>query len=185
MDKSEICQRALHTLGSHEYVTGTPGYEACELYFRSTFMFLLKRHDWSFARKEAELVPYKGGGWELPQDWLQLVELRGLNHWRIYGGVIKAEKGAEADGPVVAVYTSMEFVQRGYVPDNMADFAEVLTLMLAAQIAGCVSHDEGKRQKLLGEAETLLRDAMLRDATQDASNDQHPLQVMLDNSITV
>ena len=182
MDKSEVCQMALHELGEHEYVTGTPGYEACELYFRQTFLCLLKRHDWSFARKVAKLnqVP---AGWLLPEDCLHVVELRGLMHWRKYGRVIVPEN-CSPDEPVTVVYTGAEPVMQGIVPDDMPDFAQVLVLHLAAAICGCVSGDEHKRQELLSKAEVLLREARLRDARQDASNDQHPLEGLLNNTIT-
>ena len=70
------------------------------------------------------------------------------------------------------------------VPDDMPDFSQCLVLYLAAAICGCVSGDEDKRQELLSRAEMVLREAMLVDATQDASNDQHPLERLLNNSIT-
>lgn len=182
MDKSELCAMALHELGEHEYVVGSSGYEACELYFKQTFLFLLKRHDWSFARKVAKLeqVP---AGWLLPEDCLYVVELRGLRHWRKYGRVVVPEN-CSPDEPVTVVYTGAEPVMQGIVPDDMPDFAQVLVLHLAAAVCGCVSGDEGKRQELLGRAEVLLREAMLKDATQDASNDQHPLERLLNSSIT-
>lgn len=183
MDKSEVCQMALHELGEHEYVSGTPGFEACELYFRQVFMFLLKQHDWSFARKRVKLVHCEQG-WKLPVDCLSIVELSGLRHWRKYGECIVPEVDGWCDGEVWAVYTSSECVARGYIPDDMADFAQAFIYHLAASICGCVSGDEAKRQELLERAEFVLREAMWLDAKQDASNDQHPLMSLMNNSVT-
>lgn len=183
MDKSELCQMALHEVGEHAYVTGTPGYDACELYFKQCFLFLLKRHDWSFARKRVAL-PKVEAGWLLPEDCLNIVELTGLRHWRKYGACIVPEADGWVNGAVELVYTSREPVAEGCIPDDMPDFAQALVYHLAAAICGCVSGDEGKRQELLGRAEAVLREAMLADAVQDASNDQHPLERLMENSIT-
>lgn len=173
----------LHEVGEHEYVGETPGWRACELYFRQTFLYLLKRFDWSFARKVAKLnqVPT---GWVLPDDCLHIVELRGLRHWRLYGRVIVQEGEESPDNDVEVVYTSSAVLEQETVPDDMPDFSQCLVLYLAAAICGCVSGDEDKRQELLSRAELVLREAMLVDATQDASNDQHPLERLLNNSIT-
>ena len=183
MDKSEACQMALHEIGEHEYVTGTPGYEACEQYFRQTFLFLLKRFDWSFARKRAKLVRGKGG-FSLPVDCLSIVDLEGLRHWRKFGAELVPEVDGWENGEVSLVYTSSEAVARGIVPDDMPDFAQALIYHLAASVCGCVSGDEAKRQELLGKAESVLREAMWLDAKQDASNDQHPLERLMNDSIT-
>lgn len=184
MDKATVCEMALHEVGEHEYVPDTPGYKACELYFRHVFLFLLKRHDWSFARKRTVLT--KGdAGYALPVDCLRVVELSGLSHWRLMGRSVVPETDAYTTGAVELVYTSSEMLEAETVPVDMPDFGQVLVLHLAASLCGCVSGDEGKRQELLGRAETVLRMAMLEDAQQDASNDQHPLRRMLDNAITV
>lgn len=183
MDKSEVCQMALHEVGEHDYVTGTPGYDACELYFRQTFLFLLKRHDWSFARKRVSLAKVDAG-WALPEDCLSIVELSGLRRWRKYGAVIVSEVDGLVSGEVCVIYTSSEHAAMGYIPDDMPDFAQALIYYLAASIIGCVSGNEMKRQELLEKAEGVLREAMLMDAKQDASNDQHPLDLIMENSIT-
>ena len=183
MDKSEVCQMALHEIGEHEYVTGTPGYEACELYFRQIFLFLLKRHDWSFARKRAKLTKEEKG-WELPADCLSIVELEGLPHWRKFGSYLAPELDSWSSEEVHLVYTSSESVAKGIVPDDMPDFAQAFIYHLAASICGCVSGNEQKRQELLGKAESVLREAMWLDAKQDASNDQHPLERLINDCIT-
>lgn len=184
MNKETVCQMALHEIGEHSYVEGTPGYAACELYFRQTFLFLLRRFDWSFARKRVRLQR-SGEVWVLPEDCLRIVELGGLRHWRKYGACIVPEVDGWSDGDVWVVYTSSECAMEGFIPDDVPDFAQVMIFHLAAAICGCVSGDEGKRQSLLEKAEGVLREAALLDATQDASNDQHPLEGMLNNSITV
>ena len=88
------------------------------------------------------------------------------------------------NGEVSLVYTSSEAVARGCIPDDMPDFAQALIYHLAASVCGCVSGDEAKRQELLGKAESVLREAMWLDAKQDASNDQHPLERLMNDSIT-
>ena len=88
------------------------------------------------------------------------------------------------EGDVVIVYTSSQLADMGLVPNRVPMFARVLVLRLAAALAAAVSHDDKKSEYFLGMAHRELQEAMTLDTQQDNSNDQHPLDMMIYNSIT-
>ena len=183
MDKATICSMALGLVGSAHYAVGTPEYDACDLYFGQLYGELLAGHDWSFARRRVTLERCEHG-WLMPCDCLRVIELRGLNNWRIYGGHLCAEDDAVADGEVVMVYTSSQLADRGELPDTMRMFARALILRLGGALAAAVVHDQRLSGWLMQEAEGARQEAMRLDTQQDNSNDQHPLTGMLGNSLT-
>lgn len=184
MDKSTVCSMALNAIGKADYAGGTPGGEACDLYFGHVYAELLSKHDWSFARRIVTLAADDEGRYTIPPDCLRIVELVGLRNWRIYGTKIHPELEAEAEGRVEIIYTSSQLADRGELPDRCRAFIQAVVLKLAATLAAAVAHDDRKSDLFEGLALRALREAMTLDTQQDNSNDQHPLNRMLDNSIT-
>lgn len=175
---------ALNAIGKANYAHGTPGYEACNLYFAPLMGELLSRHDWSFARRRVVLKANDEGEYKLPSDCLRIVELSGLRNWNIYGEHIRPEQGAVPNSEVVMIYTSSQLADRGELPDRARMFAQALIMRLAAALAAAVAHDDRKSEHFLNVAQMELRNAMTLDTQQDNSNDQHPLNRMLQNGIT-
>lgn len=184
MDKSTACAMAMNAIGKTSYASGTPGGEACDLYFGQIYTELLARHDWSFARRRVTLKKNDDGAYRVPPDCLRIVELTGLRNWRIYNEHICPEEGAVPEGDVVIVYTSSQLADMGLVPNRVPMFARVLVLRLAAALAAAVSHDDKKSEYFLSMAHRELLEAMTLDTQQDNSNDQHPLNMMISNSVT-
>lgn len=183
MDKSTVCNMALRLIGEHEYVAGTPGYETTELFFPQSYRELLATHDWSFARRRKELKANERGEYELPADCLRIVEIEGLRKWRKYGRMVRNEAGGNSPD-IVLVYTTSSLANRGEVPEEVPEFVRALYTQLAAYIAVPICNDSQRAQGLLKEARELTYAAMTHDTQQDNSNDQHPLDRILNHSIT-
>lgn len=185
MDKATVCTLALQRIGMYEYASGTPGYEVCKVAFPLLYKTLLCAGDWSFARRRVVLSCRGDGEYELPPDCLRIVQLEGLRHWRRLGRMVRAEAGTAASGDVVLVYTSGSHANRGEVPEDDAPlFAEVLVVMLASRLAVPLASDHRLRQELELEGRARLDEALTLDVQQDASNDQHPLARLQEQSIT-
>ena len=185
MDRASVCSLALQRVGMYEYTPGTPGYEVCKSAFPLLFKELLAVGDWSFARRRVVLRAGAAGGYELPPDCLRVVQLEGLACWHRFGRVIVPDAGVGASGDVVLVYTSSSLANRGEVPEDDAPlFAEALITMLASRLAVPLASDQRLRQELELEGRARLDEALTLDVQQDASNDQHPLPRMLEQSVT-
>lgn len=176
---------ALNAIGKADYATGTPGGAACDLYFAQVYGELLGSHDWSFARRIVKLKSERDGEWGIPVDCLRIVELRGLRNWRVYGQKLRAELGATPEGDVEMIYTSSQLADRGELPDRQRAFAQALVMRLASALASAVTHDDRKAAYFSQEARMALHHAMTLDTQQDNSNDQHPLNVLMERSITL
>ena len=183
MDKSTICTMALRLMGQSDYVKDSPGYNACELFFSQALYELIAAHDWSFARRRKVLARDEGGQFIIPDDCLRIIELEGLKHWRVYGQRIRVEGDEEPDGDVVLVYTSSSMANRGEIPDGLPEFARALVVRLAAYICPSVANNPSLRINFEREAQEVLDRAMTHDTQQDNSNDQHPLEGLLNSSI--
>lgn len=182
MDKSTVCNMALRMIGEHEYVSDTPAYEACELYFPLCYKELLAGHDWSFARRRSVLKKNEEGEYPLPADCLRIVEVQGVRTWRKYGRMLRTEH--ETRGDVVLIYTTSSPANRGEVPEEVPEFVRALVLRLAASIAVPVSGDQRVAQGLMQESKNQMYLAMTHDTQQDNSNDQHPLERIIGQCIT-
>lgn len=171
-------------LGSHGYKAGTPGYDACQRLFTPTFRELLAEHDWSFARRRVELEPNVRGEYELPADIVTLTRVEGLRNWYITGTRIRPKEGAETGKPIVIHYTSDALANSGTLPQQRtALFAKALRYRLAAALAVPIRSDDALRERLSQEAEVYVARAMTEDTQSENSNDQHPLERILETSI--
>ena len=183
MDKSTVCNMALRLIGEHEYVAGTPGYESTELFFPQCYRELLAAHNWSFARRRKELQANERGEYELPPDCLRIVEVRGVSRWRKYGRMLRPEN-QDVHPEIELIYTSSSLANRGEVPEEVPEFVRALVTRLAAYVAVPICNDPQRAQGLMREAREQCYQAMTHDTQQDNSNDQHPLDRILNESIT-
>lgn len=181
MDKASLCNMALGLVGESEYVADSKEWRACELYLPLVYGELLAVHDWSFARRYKVLEAGEFG-YALPDDCLRVVELSGLDNWRICGRHVRNE-GEGAQGEVAIFYVSNSLSRRGDVPDTQPRFARALYTRLGACLAVPVAGDQNLRGALEQEAQMLLAEAVTDDVRQDGSNDQHPLSRMMQQSI--
>lgn len=171
-------------IGSHGYKAGTPGHEACQRLFTTVFRELLAEHDWSFARRRVELSLNPQGFYDLPADIVTLTKVEGLRNWRITGTRIHPADGAETGKPIVIHYTTDALANSGTLPQQRtALFAKALRYRLAAALAVPVRADDALRERLSQEAEVYVTRAMTEDTQSENSNDQHPLERILESSI--
>ena len=123
------------------------------------------------------------GEYELPPDCLRIIELRGLRNWRKYGRMIRPESQDNSQG-IELIYTSSSLANRGEVPEEVPEFVRALVTQLAACAAIPICNDAQRAQGLMREAREKCYQAMTHDTQQDNSNDQHPLDRILNHSIT-
>lgn len=183
MDKVHFFSQTLSLLGEREYTEGTPGYEACNLWFPDVLREALRAGAWSFATREMDLGydEYRGG-YELPRDCVRLLHV-GARRYAVEGRVVKPERG---DGGALRVrYVSDELAQVEHVPEGQPRFVQGVRLLLAARVAPTITGDVRLSQQLEGQAWAAMDDALHDDVLQFASNDQHPLTDILNNSITL
>lgn len=173
---------ALGLVGESRYVANTREWETCETYFPLAYRKLLAAHDWTFARRRVTLHKEENG-YKLPEDCLRVVQLRGLRNWSICGKYIVNDGQYEPEG-VVIFYTSNMLAQHGDVSDVQPFFVELLVLSLASYLAVPIGSDQNLRLSLEQEYKMKLDSFITEDTRQDGSNDQHPLQELMNNSIT-
>lgn len=183
MDKATVCNMALRLLGEHEYVPGTPGHDACELFFAQVYKEVLSAGYWTFARRKVKLTQDAQGRYPLPHDCLNVEGLSGVLHWGVYGDCIVPNNRWDVVDEVWVTYTSSTLANREEVPDRNAAFIRALVCHLAAACCVAVTNDERRRQGLEQEYQVWLNAAMTQDAKQDNSNDQHPLERIMKSSI--
>lgn len=123
--------------------------------------------------------------WRLPVDCLRVVELSGLDRWRIFGRDVIPEGagGAGGGGEVAVVYTSSALGDDGQLPDIAVGFCDALSLLLASKLAMSLKHDRDMAGQLMAMYSESLERAIVIDVRQDGSNDQHPLEEMLSRNI--
>ncbi len=175
---------ALRMLGEHEYVPNTPGYDACELYFTQVYKEVLAAHFWTFARRRVRLQAVKDNSYPLPPDVLQIERMEGLTHWAVFGDFVEPQNPWDVEGEVRCTYISSALANRAEIPDRNAAFIRALVCRLAAACCVAVTNDERRRQALEQEYRVWLDEAATLDARQDRSNDQHPLERIMNGSIT-
>lgn len=183
MDKSTVCNMALRLLGEHEYVSGTPGHAACELFFAQVYKEVLSAGYWTFARRRVRLHADGDSKYPLPHDCLNIERLDGMMHWAVCGDCVVPNNRWDVVDEVWVTYTSSTLANRAEVPDRNAAFIRALVCHLAAACCVPVTNDERRRQALEQEYQIWLTTALTQDAKQDNSNDQHPLERIMNGSI--
>lgn len=182
MDKVTFFNQALQLIGDRQYKEGTPGYEACNLWFPDVMREALAYGAWSFATVRRELVAEREPGvFLLPEECVNLLrvgarrfEKRG---WRIY-----------VDGEPSKVdvwYVSDDLARGEHLPKGAPRFVQGVRELLAARITGKLEGDVGKAVQLERVAWDTLTEALHDDVTQYASNDQHPLEDIMGQSIMI
>lgn len=183
MDKSTLASMALGLLGEQEYIADTPCYEAIELYFGQTLRGLLSAADWSFARSRRTLTAKDDGSFAIPSDCLRIIKLDGLKHWGKYGQFIQPEDRDSAK-TITLIYTSSHLVDCGEIPENIPEFIACFVEALAAATCMRILNDKQRRYEHMQTAQQLFDTALTHDIQQDNSNDQHPYNRLIQQSIT-
>lgn len=183
MDKVSFFNQALGLLGEAEYVAGTPGFDACNLWWPDVMREMLRSGAWSFATKERTLdYNEREAGYVLPQGCLRLLWV-GADRYVILGRVVRPEVDAR-EGLKVR-YVCDELAQVEHLPSVSPRFIHAVRLLLAARIAPRVTGDVRLSQQLEAQAWAAQEEALHEDVRQFGSNDQHPLSDIINASITL
>ena len=181
MDKVTFFQQVLQLVGDRQYVEGTPGYEACNLWFPDVMREALKFGAWSFARVGRTLEKEEGRkGFRLPEECLRLLKV-GAERFRMLGRVILPED--EELRELEVEYVSDDLARGEHWPGWEPRFVQGVRLLLAGRITARLEGDVGKAVQLERMAWESLEDALHDDVVQYASNDQHPLEDIMNQSI--
>lgn len=185
MDKSTVCQHALHLLGETNYEKHTAPQSVCDMAYADVVRFANNAAHWSFARQRRTLKPMatpSANGiraYMLPADCLKIISVRDTHthtripYWTLYAGRIEITN-SDAD-TVDLTYTSDILSAQPNLPDQAPDFCQYVIHMLAARIAPTITGQIELANMFEQKAALLLAQAVYADARQHASNDQAPI----------
>lgn len=174
MNDTELCNLALAEIGDSYNITSideiSPQAGICKRFYDSTRDALLREHPWSFARARADLARLSTAplfGWDyqfqLPANFLRLIEFNGLDAWQPEGAY-------ELEGGVIltdAAAAQIIYVKR-VTEANLYDalFVEAFTLKLAARICTKLTKDDGLQEGLMRRYRMALGQAKKLDANE-------------------
>lgn len=181
MDKVTFFQQTLQTLGDREYKRDTPTGKVCDLWFPSVVIETLNYGAWSFASKTVTLQPDHNGHFLLPPDCLRPFKV-GLERYRIDGRWV-IDEGDTGDTSVELRYISDDIAKTELLPETAPLFIRGTSLLLAARMCVKVTGDANMATQLEQMAYETLAEALHKDALAQYSNDQHPLNDILNLSI--
>lgn len=173
----------LQLVGDRQYKEGTPGYEACNLWFPDVMREALTFGAWSFATVGRKLVREEGKeGFELPEECLKLLRVDARRYKKM-GRRIYPE--GEDVKELEVEYISDMYARIEHLPQQEPRFVQGVRQLLAARIMGKLEGDVGKAMQMERVAWEAIEDALHDDVVQFASNDQHPLEDIMNQSIVL
>lgn len=196
MERMQVIELAYGKIGKREYKEDTATYDPVRAVYDVVLRRANARFHWTFARvvgRKLEELGRCGDGvvyYGVPDDCLTVYDVldgRGekVRHWELGMEPESMSRAiiAEGVGEVYLTYTS-DFVKLGgSIPDEAAEFAEGVVLMLASELAVRVVGQHKLAGELGQQAEYWMERAMVRDARQWASNKQHPLRDVMHRDI--
>lgn len=184
MDKITLFEQSLHILGDREYVRDSPTGRECDLWFPTVLAEALNYGAWSFAARHRRLSPNADGSFPLPEDCLRPLK---LNHssFELIGREIHLNTSLAPmpDKGLELTYISGAMGRVEDIPDSQPLFTRGLSLLLAARMAPKLTGQPQLAFTLEEAANAALAEALHKDALAQHSNDQHPLERILQTSI--
>lgn len=179
MNDTQVCNLALAEVGDSYSLTDineTSNQAAvCRLFFEPTRDYMLREHPWNFARqlsalsRLADAPPF---GWDnqfqLPADFLRLVEFNGLDVWQVEGSY-QVANGPSGGLVLMTDDNRAEIIYVKRITDaNLFDplFVDALAKTLAARISTKISKDESVKDRLVAQAKAALGKAKQTDANE-------------------
>lgn len=188
MDKYSVMRQAVRLLGERELVPGSATYAAVAEAYEVALRRCNGRHHWTFARVlgrkvEAERMHRHGEAvwYALPLDCMRMIEARWGDGRKVrrpqYGvrvgeyerGIMTDERPGEA---MYLTYTADMLKLGENVPDCAPMFVEAVKLLTAAEASAPITGAPNVRGDLVAMAEDALKEAIVIDRRQDASNDR-------------
>lgn len=168
--KTEICNRALSKVGDSRVSNiETDSSEKAQI-LNSMYELvrdeLLRTYPWNFAIKRTQLaVDGTAPSWgynkryQLPSDFIAILEIKNHPDYRMEGGYILTNEGAP-------LY--IKYVKRVESTGDFDElFAEALAAQLAVEISERLTQSNQKKQLLLAERDDIIKRAFAIDAIAD------------------
>lgn len=157
----DVCNKALDKLGQSPIVSLGDGNKAANLCSRNWPLVrdqVLRDHPWNFAVQRTNLAPMEqapswgfSAAFQLPSDWLRLLEVRDLStdEYQVEGRTILADQ--------TVLY--IRYIKRVEDPNQYdALFLDSVATRLAAELAEALTNSAGKKDALFTEYDdSLLR----------------------------
>ena len=169
MDRSLLYSLAMAKLGTAELVANTPEWLALEACSQHAVRVALDYSNWRFALKGPVVLAVSAGVAQLPDDCLELREVRGADRWEVYGRKLVVQD--DFVDSVQVVYKSNEVSETMILPAREPLFCEACVCLVAAAVAGRVAGDARLGADLEQLGMQLLYRAKLKEARSVASND--------------
>jgi len=175
-----ICNVALRRINAQTITAlteGTKNANACNDLYPNAHEALLRVHTWNFAMSRAALSPLEAGpvfgfarAFQLPADFIRAVGVASGATYRLEGNRLLSDEGT----------VSLRYVRREDDPNVMsADFRDVLSLRLAADLGTAIANSRTLREAMTREYEQVLLAAKSADAIED-SPEEEPASTWLD-----
>jgi len=173
-----ICNRALQKVGENQITSLddlTKQARECKRLYSFARDTLQRLYLWNFTKKRAVLAalssapntPEYDRQFQLPDDFLRLIDVRVTEEWSLEGDKILTN----ASAPLYIIYSAKITDTTKF--DSL--FTESLAAYIAVELTEIFTQDRFKRQSLFEQFNILLTQAKATDA-----KEQHPL--MLDES---
>ncbi len=171
MDKYTIFSCALSHIGAGAYNEKAASADLCERWYPLVMREAAVRHNWSFSRRIAYLVPNDDGTYTLPDDCMNILYLRdsaGSKPDTLL--VTDRTVHTSASGQLSLAYTSSTVADMQELPDSSPEFCTAVTYLLAARICRSLIGDFSMVDFCEQKAEMQFQRAITRDAQQEHSN---------------
>jgi hypothetical protein len=163
-----ICNVALRRINAQTITALTEGSKnanACNDLYANARDVLLRTHVWNFAVSRAALSPLAAApafgfsrAFQLPADFIRVVGVASGASYRLEGNSLLSDEEA----------VDLRYVRREEDPNVMsADFRDVLSLRLAADLATAIANSRTLRESMMREYEQELLAAKSADALED------------------
>lgn len=184
MDKITLFEQALHILGDREYVRDSPTGRECDLWFPSVLTEALNYGSWSFAARRRILYPSPDGSFPLPEDCLRPLRLNHSSYELIGRDIhLNTRFAPTPERGLELTYISDSLGKAELLPDSQPLFLRGVSLLLAARMASKLTGQPQLAFTLEEAANAALAEALHKDTLAQHSNDQHPMERILQSSI--
>lgn len=176
-----VCNRGLQKIGERQIMSlDDKSQQATEC--KRLYSILRDRiqgeYAWNFCKTRASLpaladAPAFGFSkqFNLPTDFLRLLDVRTSSKWSLEGGKILTDSGS----PLEIIYVARVTDTTKFSPE----FTEVFASLIAVELVEIFTQSNQKKQLLLEQYELQLRKGLATDAKQ-----QHPMEFEEDDWIT-
>ena len=186
--ESDICNFALSKIGEHEInslADTSAQAKACNRWYAQTRDEVCIAHRWRCLTRRSSLTRLAADpiwGWaaqyQLPADYLRLIEINGINVWTpeewftVEGTMLLTDLAPTSTDPVGIIYIARVVPTGDYHPL----LVEAIYTKLAAHLSRILTGSDGREAQLLQEYERVVSKAGMVDAFVSASNENNSVR---------